>query len=274
MTSPLKWIGSKRQQSPRLVKLMRPLLKEGSTYFEPFAGSLAPFFALRQAGWLGTAVLGDISRPLIHFWRELFSDHHRLWIYCRALLDEEQNADSKEVLYNQYKTQFNEDGELSTSHRAALFLYINQRGFNGLWRTNKEGKCTTAYGGPRKAFPIKETLGIASELLNKTVIHHGDFDELLWRAHPGDVVYCDPPYNGTYTGYSGTFGTYDQQRLASSLKSLHQRGVHIFASNSDTPAIRAIYHWAKIEPIEVTYAVKGGNRRVSAKEVLIKAVAQ
>jgi DNA adenine methylase len=271
----LKWVGSKRQQCPRLVEVIKPLLRPGAVYIEPFAGSLAPFFALRQSGWNGSAALGDLSYPLINFWEELRFDREQLWNYCSLLLEEESGLEPwrREEIYYKHRKQFNCTGTYSKSYRAALFLYLNQRGFNGLWRTNKKGELTTAYGGPRKAFPTKETLAFASKLLKHSTFHHSDFESLLKLANPGDVVYCDPPYNGTYTGYSGTFRTKEQQRLATTLKNLHRSGVHIIASNADTEGVRAVYYWAKIEPIEVIYGVKGGDQRKAAKELLISAVA-
>lgn len=271
----LKWVGSKRLQAPRLVEAMRPLLKEGAVYIEPFAGSLAPFFALRLAGWNGSAALGDKSWPLFQFWGELSFDPERLWYLCENILvqEKEKSAAEREDFYYWCRKSFNSSLHYDTPYRAALFLYLNQRGFNGLFRTNSQGHLTTSYGGLRNAFPSKATIELAWKLLLRSTLHYSDFEDLLKLAKPGDVVYADPPYNGTFAGYSGTFGTYDQQRLATALKALHQSGVHVFASNADTEAVRAVYHWAKIESLEVTYGVKGGDHRKAAKEVLISAVA-
>ncbi len=272
----LKWVGSKRRQCPRLVEVIKPLLKEGSVYFEPFAGSLAPFFALRQSGWSGLAIVGDTSLPLIRFWEEIASGSEQTWLACKAFLEREQgmSPEERETFYYRCRKAFNSSTLYDKPYRAALFLYLNQRGFNGLYRTNQRGHLTTAYGGPRKSFPSKDTLLLASRMLTNTTLCCADFEELLKRTKPGDVVYADPPYNGTYTGYHGMFRVQEQQRLAKTLKDLYQRGIHIVASNADTEAVRAIYHWAQIETIEVSYAVKGGDRRVLAKEVLISAVTQ
>jgi DNA adenine methylase len=278
MTPPsiVKWVGSKRSQTPRLVEIIRPLLKDSAEYFEPFAGSLAPFFALRQSGWSGPATLSDASLPLIRFWEEIAEAPERLWSVCEGLLaqEKEKTEGEREGLYYRCRKEFNSELSYGKPYRAALFLYLNQRGFNGLYRTNNQGYLTTSYGGLRNHFPARDTIQRASALLANASLHCADFEEVLDRAKAGDVVYADPPYNGTFTGYSASFRTPEQRRLAECLKRLHRRGVHIIASNADTEGVRAVYHWANIEALEVRYGVKGGDKRVSAKEVLISAVAK
>src|ERR1700747_2110685 len=58
----LKWVGSKRQLLPELVK---ELPEKIGHYYEPFLGGGALFFELRARGWAGKATLGDSNERLI-----------------------------------------------------------------------------------------------------------------------------------------------------------------------------------------------------------------
>src|ERR1700747_3424488 len=58
----LKWVGSKRQLLPELVK---ELPEKIGHYYEPFLGGGALFLELRARGWKGKATLGDSNERLI-----------------------------------------------------------------------------------------------------------------------------------------------------------------------------------------------------------------
>ncbi|EFN9915090.1 DNA adenine methylase, partial [Escherichia coli] len=58
----------------------------------------------------------------------------------------------------------------------------------------------------------------------------------------GDVVYCDPPYDGTFSGYhTDGFTEDDQYHLASVLEHRSSEGHPVIVSNSDTSLIRSLY---------------------------------
>ena len=52
------------------------------------------------------------------------------------------------------------------------------------------------------------------------------------RASSGDFVYCDPPYIGTFTGYSGRFGLDEHAKLWQAAITATMRGVRVVISNS------------------------------------------
>ena len=58
----------------------------------------------------------------------------------------------------------------------------------------------------------------------------------------GDVVYCDPPYDGTFSSYhTAGFTEDDQYRLASILERRASEGHPVIVSNSDTFLTRSLY---------------------------------
>src|SRR6185295_15939056 len=83
--------------------------------------------------------------------------------------------------------------------QVARFLYLNYRGFNGLFRTNRQGEYNVAFGGLRKTpLPTLAVLTSVSQALQGAELFCSDFAPRLSEAGPGDVVYADPPYNGTF----------------------------------------------------------------------------
>ena len=91
---------------------------------------------------------------------------------------------------------------------------------------------------------------------------------MLHRVYrPGDVVFADPPYDGTFTGYVGGFSDAAQEQLASLLERLAAQGVRVFATNSDTPRIRQLYRWARVEELTTRYVV-GGDRELTTELLL------
>ena len=59
---------------------------------------------------------------------------------------------------------------------------------------------------------------------------------------PGDVIYCDPPYDGTFSTYhTDGFTEDDQYHLASILERRSSEGHPVIVSNSDTSLTRSLY---------------------------------
>ena len=58
----------------------------------------------------------------------------------------------------------------------------------------------------------------------------------------GDVIYCDPPYDGTFSTYhTDGFTEDDQYHLASILERRSSEGHPVIVSNSDTSLTRSLY---------------------------------
>ena len=108
----------------------------------------------------------------------------------------------------------------SPRRRAALFLYLNRHGYNGLCRYNNVGEFNVPFGRYKRPYFPEEELRAAAGVLAKTKLTSLDFEEVLGRAGPGDVVYCNPPYvplsaTASFTDYAaGGFGREEQVRLA------------------------------------------------------------
>jgi DNA adenine methylase len=179
MVSPfLRWAGSKRQHVPFLRQCWTA--GEYSRYVEPFAGSAAAFFAIAPPD----AVLGDLNRELIRTYRAVrrapSAVYHRLSRFSTG----------EDAYYSVRAMQ----PKRAVTH-AARFIYLNRFCFNGLYRTNVEGRFNVPYGAPKTPnVPGLVQFRACARLLTRATLIAGDFRRLLENVREGDFVYLDPPY--------------------------------------------------------------------------------
>lgn len=234
----VKWVGGKRWLVPELAPRINTVLDSTQgNYFEPFLGGGAMARALGRAGHIS-----DSCEELICMWLCVKHD----WAAVGATLGELERFGTDKEAYLEVRagrpTHADPFHEL-----AAWFIYINRLGFNGLWRVNKEGKCNVPYGDGKGRLPTTEELQEVSKSIKGYGIECCDYQKVVGHARAGDVVFADPPYWGTFSGYSAEgFGEHDQEALAESLYDAWERGAHIFATNADIEQIRTLYCWAEI----------------------------
>lgn len=259
----LKWVGGKKNFVPTLAPPIKAYLDEsGGTYFEPFIGGAAMALALglgygEKGDVPAMMVVNDIIEPLTYTYRAVRDEP----VEVAMLLCELRDWGSAEDNYYAVRAS-----EPSTEiEAAARMIYLNAHCFNGLWRTNKTGQMNAAYGKQEDKITdaLLERMGKASEALQSTTIRTGDFEPVVKEAGEGDLIYVDPPYDGTYVGYSGEgFCGVSQDRLASELYQAHTRGAAFICHNSDTEKVRSWYDYATLMPAGESRAVNrdGGGR--------------
>lgn len=176
--------------------------------------------------------------------------------------------------YIALRTAFNKTTD--QEKRAALFLYLNKHGFNGLCRYNASGGFNVPFGDMNSPkIPEKEIL-IFSELLSDADFRVQDFKSIISEAGLGDFLYCDPPYaplteTASFASYAKSgFSEREHRELAISCEEAAQRGAYVIISNHDTPFTREIYQNASdIISLDVTRSVSAsGGSRKKAKEIL------
>lgn len=262
----LKWAGGKRALVPALIPPVRYYLAGTRHRFvEPFAGSAALSLALG-----GPLVLGDVSGALVEVHRAIRDEPGHVLQELDSfgqLIDGVDEATYDQVFY-QVRDAWNADAYEGSAKRAAAMLFLNRTCYNGLWRQNRRGEFNAPVGKPRRGkanLPGREQILQASAALADARIEHADFRMLLDQVGPGDVVCVDPPYFGTYDGYSGEAWTEtDREELAARLAKLAARGVVVLAFDADAPETRALYSWAEITPLAEREQIAGkvGSRGV------------
>lgn len=258
----LKWAGNKF----RILEHITPMLPTGKRLIEPFAGSAALFLNSEYDQY----VLSDSNADLIRLYELLKQDGSEFIDYCAQLFVERNNREKR---YYSLRDEFNACDE--PYRRAALFVYLNRHGYNGLCRYNASGGFNVPFGRyKRPYFPAREMLAFHHKAQRARFMVRG-FDQAMSKARDGDVIYCDPPYvplstSANFTTYSaGGFSLDDQQQLAELASDCAQRGIPVLISNHNTPFTKKIYKPARTKTFKVQrYISCNGGKRNSAGEIL------
>ena len=230
----LRWVGGKKNFVPTLApQILAYLENSGGRYFEPFLGGGSMALHLGLPGMQ----LGDVLEDLTAAYLSVRDSPVELATMAYQL----GQWGTGESHY--YAVRGTEPDTLV--ERGARMIYLNAHCFNGIWRMNKSGGMNTPYGkkADRITDSLIERIGFASESLKGASVYTGDFEPLVKGARKGDLIYLDPPYDDTFSGYSGDgFGKVSQERLAASLYDAHLRGVSFVAHNADTEKVRWWYN--------------------------------
>lgn len=246
------YIGGKRNLARQLVELIEAI--EHTAYIEPFVGMGGVFF--RRRARPKAEVINDISADVTTLFRILqrhfpqFLDTLKWQLASRAEFERLMRV---------------EPDTLTDLERAARFLYLQRLAFGGKVTGRNFGVNYEA--GARfdltKLVPMLEDV---HERLAGVVIERLPFAELIARYdRPGALFYLDPPYWGCETDYgTNVFSPADFERLSTLLEGLRGRFV---LSINDVPEIRALFDWAEMQPVGVTYRVSGTP--TAARELII-----
>ena len=254
----LKWAGGKRQLLPAL-RAYYP--SSFGRYLEPFVGSGAVFLDLHNRGVLdGRDVhLSDTNADVIGCYR-MIRDRVEDVIEHLDALQEDYRARGRQHFYEVRDDRFNPrrraihdsdcPDEQYTPDVAAMLIYLNRTGYNGLFRVNRRGLFNVPAGrhtSPRIC-DAENLRKLSSALARpRTFLAVQDYDRALGDAGRGDFVYLDPPYapisrTAHFTSYtSERFGLHDQAQLQRTVIRLAACGAHVLLSNSFAPHISALY---------------------------------
>lgn len=266
----LKWAGGKSQL---LDTFAHHLPKRVAGYHEPFVGSGALFFSLHRAGAIqGQAWLSDVNPTLIGAWRAIRDELDPVLEHLRVL-DAGHDRTNPGPAYYAARERFNALLGQQTPERAALLLYLNRTGFNGLYRERADGAYNVPVGRYANPSIVREPqLRAASRALKHVELRCRPFDEELREtARPGDLVYFDPPYEplsqtSSFTSYAkGGFTRDDQRHLAEVFEELTNAGVRCMLSNSSAPLIVDLYQGLAARDRRVKVIEVSATRRINSK---------
>lgn len=258
----LKWAGGKRQLLPRF-RTFYP--KRVGRYYEPFVGSGAVFFDLWNQGLLRgkPATLTDENADLVGCYFRL-RDQVDAVVAALEVLAAERTHDSAAHYYEVRDRRFNPAREAwqaagaqaadYTPAMAAMLIYLNRTGYNGLFRLNSRGRFNVPAGRYlRPRIVDTACLHAVSEVLGRATISiaTAPFDRAVSRARAGDLVYFDPPYaplsaTAQFRSYTARgFDDADQERLQQVAIRLSKKGVGVLLSNSVAACVTDLYEHNK-----------------------------
>jgi DNA adenine methylase len=258
----LKWAGSKF----RCLDNLLPSLSNASRLVEPFTGSAAVFLNANFTDYL----LGEANMDLISLFQCLQNEGGLFISYCEQFFTPTNNDAEK---YYYLRDQFNHCTDIR--QKAALFLYLNRHGYNGLCRYNSAGIYNVPFGRYIKPYFPRMEMEFFAVKSRQAKFIHSDFSSTMQLATLGDLIYCDPPYAplqqvSNFTSYThNKFGETEQIILAELAMECAGRGVEVLISNHDTPFTRHHYRYGEIYSFTVSRTINcKRNKRLPAKELL------
>lgn len=242
----VKTVGGKSWLRPALPRLVPMGVIQ--RYHEPCIGGGPIFGALSVTGYLdqATAIIGDRDLGLARLWATVRDHPRALADRLDTYRNEIQILGSS--LYGYEKDIFNHDPDDPDPHR---ILWLRYATYTGLWRVSREGKLNVS---PRPLhelrklpLPSRAELLAWSAILRKhdtSVLHHDttwyDSDDTIVVGE-GDLLFVDPPYFSTFTGYTAHgFDLEDQRRLISLCARWTGEGARVIFTNADVPAVRSL----------------------------------
>lgn len=266
----IKYRGGKYKEFPQYKRFI-PQTYE--TYYEPFVGGGATFFALAPQ----RAVIGDINEPLMNFYmdvRNRFDDLSRelaeienIYVHNQADYKERKKGhpedripNANEELYYRLRDQYNGIAPAQYS-RAALYFFINKTSYSGMIRYNSQGHFNVPFGRYEN-FNTKLVTREHSLLLQRTEILCADYEESFKRAGANDFMYLDPPYDCAFNDYGNKelvngFDETEHRRLAKCFRELRCRALMIIGH---TPLTEELYGDLVKFEYKKDYAVNIRNR--------------
>lgn len=193
---PIPYQGSKRNLADQILRFYPD---EFERLIEPFAGSAAITIASAYYFKANHFVLNDINEPLTRLWdviihnpKSIIKSYHDIWYGQHG---------NEEEYYYQIREKFNETRKpqfllflLAKCVKAAV-RYNSQGGFNQSPDKRRLG---------RNPIMMRDDIMRVSQLLKgKTEIYSTDYSTIFDLATKDDLIYLDPPYQGT--GLNGGF---------------------------------------------------------------------
>lgn len=254
----LKWAGGKRQLLP-VLRTYYPASFHG--YHEPFLGSGAVFFDLVASRRLQgrPAWLSDENPDLVGCYlrvrdavEDVIGQLERL-AAAHAVDPAGCYYEVRDRRFNPARTSWMAQGgdpDAYTPALAAMLLYLNRTGYNGLFRLNKRGGYNVPagrYEKPEVVNAARLRAASAALAMDGVTIACSSFDAAARRMRRGDFAYFDPPYapvapTASFRQYTARgFSDDDQARLRELTVALAGRGVQVLLSNSSADSIRRLY---------------------------------
>lgn len=221
---PIPYQGSKRNLADQI---MRFYPDNFDRLIEPFAGSAAMTIASAFFFKASHFIINDINEPLMRLWDNIINDptsiiknYHDIWY---AQLGNEED------FYYQIRDKFNE------SRKPEYLLFLLAKCVKAAVRYNLQGGFNQSPDkrrlGRNPQMMRDDILRVSRLLKGKIEMYSTDYSNILDLATNDDLIYLDPPYQGT--GLNGGFnysGNIEFNNFLVSLFELKDRGIPFILS--------------------------------------------
>jgi DNA adenine methylase len=216
---PIPYQGSKRNLAD---KILRFFPAEFDRLIEPFAGSAAISIASAFYFKASRFVLNDINKPLTDLWNTIINNPHCIVGQYNDIWHGQHG--NEEEYYYEIRDRFNE------TRQPEYLLFLLAKCVKAAVRYNAQGNFNQSPDKRRlgrNPRMMRDDILLVSQLLKgKTEVYSTDYSRILENATSGDLIYMDPPYQGT--GQNGGFsyaGNIDFNDFVLSLYELNKRNI-------------------------------------------------
>lgn len=221
---PIPYQGSKRALAPVILDHAP---HQVDVLYEPFAGSAAVTLLAASRRLAKHYVIGDSLEDIINLWdmiinkpKEAADAYENMWF---------EQMTSGFDYFNRIRASYNQDRD------PIKLLYLIARCVKNAVRYNKSGDFSQSVDKRRLGMhpsKMRENINQSSNLLRgRVTLVAGDFKDCIRKATARDLVYMDPPYQGTTYGRDRRyFEQLQREDLADALRSLNRRNVPFLLS--------------------------------------------
>lgn len=253
----LKWPGGKSKLSDKILSFN----SDKKTLVEPFMGSGSVFINIGRQ--FDKYIGNDNNSDLILLFNEIKKNPSYIIKESKEMF----LLGNNKAFYNEKRTLFN-SLDKKDPLRAAIFIYLNRHGFNGLCRYSiRKGSYNVPFGNcPKPYFPEREIFEFY-EISNSMDCQFvcSDFSSVFEGARDS-FIYSDPPFlelskTSSFKNYSGSKFTGEHDRRLNALSFDAKEGGNIsVVSNHFTDDVLDIYDKY------TSYEVFESKRSISCKE--------
>lgn len=221
---PIPYQGSKRNIAN---EIMRFFPKQINRLIEPFAGSAAMTIASAFYFKADSFIVNDINEPLIGLWQKIVNspqkivaDYHEIWT---------GQLGNEEEYYYQIREEFNKTQE------PKYLLFLLAKCVKAAVRYNSDGNFNQSPDKRRKGRRPEnmryDIMNVSNLLKGKSTFYSMDYEKILEMATPEDLVYMDPPYQGTAkNGGFRYLENLNRENFIISLHKLNERNIPFILS--------------------------------------------
>lgn len=185
--------GSKRKIAKDILKHIQDL--DINTFYEPFAGSAALTISAAQNSLAKNFVIGDKFETIIDLHHLIINEPENAAKLYSDIWEAQLEAPYEYFL--EIREKFNLDRD------PVKLLYLIARCVKNAIRFNSNGMFNQSPDkrrlGTKPATMEKNIKAVSSLLKGKTELFSGDFTEITRNATANDIIYMDPPWQGTST---------------------------------------------------------------------------
>lgn len=227
----VQYQGSKRIIAPEIIKFFPTSFDR---LIEPFSGTCAITILTAVQGLCDKFWINDINEPLVKLMEECINNPTKLVDEYRKIWDGQFCEGENNIDYfYKIRKEFN-DGEKNP----ARMLFLLARVVKGAVRYNSNGElnqsCDKRRYGTKPNVVANNAIAISNLLKNKTSFSSMDYKTVLSMANKGDLVYMDPPYQGTSKNDITRDNRYIQgiefEEFVEELRKLNDRGIDYIVS--------------------------------------------